>query len=184
LIDHFQAIDPGFALSVGATAGILLLSPHLKSRLPDVLAIPISATIVCTPIIFALSGQFSLISIPANVLVSPVVAPITIFGFIAALIAPILPSISYIIVIALLPFAGWISFIAHHLSALPIINLPSSFMGAAIALLLLYILFKRLWLIAFLLAAVIGGFFFIKHGVGQIHSGESSIVMSAREMAK
>jgi competence protein ComEC len=160
LIDPFQAIDPGFALSVGATAGILLLSPHLKSRLPDVLAIPISATIVCTPIIFALSGQFSLISIPANVLVSPVVAPITIFGFIAALIAPILPSISYIIVIALLPFAGWISFIAHHLSTLPIINLPSSFMGAAIALLLLYILFKRLWLIAFLLAAVIGGFFF------------------------
>jgi competence protein ComEC len=29
LMDPFQAIDPGFALSVAATAGILLLAPKL-----------------------------------------------------------------------------------------------------------------------------------------------------------
>ena len=128
LIDPFQAIDPGFALSVGATAGIILISPKLP--IPEPLAIPISATIMCTPIIIAISGVFSLVSIPANILASPFVAPITIFGFVAALFPPVAP----ILLTLIAPLAKIITFIAHFGSNFPVLQLPKSFLGAFLAL--------------------------------------------------
>lgn len=159
LIDPFQAIDPGFALSVGATAGILLLAPILREKIPEGVAIPIAATLFCTPIIIAISGQLSLVSIPANLLVAAAIAPITIAGFIAALISPFLPALSFLIVVAVLPFANWIAVIAHFASSLPLVVLPSSFIGAAIALLGLYILFRKLWVVGISILAVVIAFF-------------------------
>ena len=123
LLDPFQALDAGFALSVAATAGILLLSPKisiiLQSRgLPkavaDFLAIPISATALCTPVIVAISGQISLVSIPANLLVTLVVAPITIGGFIAALLPPQLDQIAHLLLVLINPCAEWIVWVAHQ----------------------------------------------------------------------
>ena len=145
LIDPFQAIDPGFALSVGATAGILLLVPVLKPHMPEPLAIPIAATLFCTPVIIAISGQLSLVSIPANILAAIAVAPITVAGLIAALLSPIFPGVSYLISALILPFSQWIALVARITSGFPVISLPKSFIGALIASLLLMIFFKRLW---------------------------------------
>jgi competence protein ComEC len=47
--------------------------------------------VFCSPVIIALSGYISPMSVLANVLAAPAVTPITIVGFIAALIAPITP---------------------------------------------------------------------------------------------
>jgi len=72
LIDPFEATDPGFALSVAATAGILLLNTSVTDwilkfvhnrRLAELLAIPFSANLICTPLTIAISGQFSIISL-------------------------------------------------------------------------------------------------------------------------
>jgi competence protein ComEC len=145
LIDPFQSIDPGFALSVGATAGILILSPILKTHIPEVAAIPISATLFCTPVIIAISGQFPLMSLPANIAVTLAVAPITITGFIAALISPLFPTLSYLLVASVLPFAQWIAGVAHQASRFPVISLPGSFLGTLIASSALYVLYKRWW---------------------------------------
>jgi competence protein ComEC len=128
LIDPFQAIDPGFALSVGATAGIILISPKLP--MPEPLAIPISATIMCTPVIIAISGTLSLVSIPANIAASPLVAPITILGFVAALI----PALAPILLTLIAPLAKAIAFIAHFGAGFPVLKLPKSFLGAFIIL--------------------------------------------------
>ena len=160
LIDPFQAIDPGFALSVGATAGILLLVPILKKHMPEPVAIPIAATLFCTPIIIAISGQLSLVSIPANLLVSIAVAPITVAGLIAALISPLAPQLSFLTTVAVLPFSQWIAFVAHQASSFPLISLPKSFLGAAIAVLLLFILFRKLWKIGIAIIAITATFFF------------------------
>ena len=95
LCDPFQALEPGFALSVLATSGILFLAPKFEEKLTDrgtpkvlsaALAIPLAATILCTPVIVAISGQLSLISIPVNMAVAPLIAPITIVGFIGVLV--------------------------------------------------------------------------------------------------
>ena len=134
LLDPFQAIDPGFALSVLATAGILLLSPRLielislKVRwqvVAEAVAIPISATIFCTPVIVALSGQLSLITIAANVLASPVIAPITVIGFIAAITASVVPVIASLLISLTLPLATWIVWLCHTGAQFPVLQFSS-----------------------------------------------------------
>ena len=154
LMDPFQAIDPGFALSVAATAGILLLAPKLETylnakfgheKLAQVIAIPLSATIMCTPVILAISGLFSLVSIPANILAEPVVAPITIIGFIAAIFSPIFPALSHFLLVLIKPLAQFIVWISNFASNLPVLMLPKSYLGAAIALILIALIKFRRW---------------------------------------
>jgi competence protein ComEC len=146
LLDPFQAIDPGFALSVLATAGILLLSPRLielislKVRwqvVAEAVAIPISATIFCTPVIVALSGQLSLITIVANVLASPVIAPITVIGFIAAIAASIVPVIASLLISLTLPLATWIVWLCHTGAQFPVLH----FSSVAFFLLIMLVIF-------------------------------------------
>jgi competence protein ComEC len=163
LMDPFQAIDPGFALSVAATAGILLLAPKLETylyekfgheKLAQVMAIPLSATIMCTPVILAISGIFSLVSIPANILAEPVVAPITVIGFVAAIFSPIFPFISHLLLVLIKPLAQFIVWISNFASELPVLILPKSYIGAVIAILVIALIKFRKW-IALLILAVI-----------------------------
>ena len=120
IADPWQARDPGFALSVLATAGLLLIAPRLK--LPKLFAEPIAATLLCAPIIVALSGYLSISSIFANVLAAPLVAPVTILGFVAALAPPIAPEL---ISLAKIP-AGIITKIAYRAAEFPVIHLKSA----------------------------------------------------------
>ncbi len=165
LADPFQAIDPGFALSVSATAGILLLGPTLtqyflryttKKKFVELLVIPIAATIFCTPLIMAISGQFSLVALPANFLVAEVVGPVTVIGFIAALISPLSLSLAHILMLVCKPFSAWVVLVAHYMGALPVLLVPKSFIGAAIALTALMLIAAKKWrTIATLLAVAI-----------------------------
>ena len=120
IADPWQSRDPGFALSVLATAGLLLIAPKLK--LPKGFAEPIAATILCSPIIVALSGYLSITSIFANVLAAPLVAPVTILGFVAALLPPLAP---ILILLAKIP-AGLITKIAFKAADFPVIQLKSA----------------------------------------------------------
>jgi len=167
LADPFQAIDPGFALSVSATAGILLLAPPLTryfgkftrhEKLVELLAIPVAATIFCTPLIMAISGQFSLVALPANFLVAEVVGPVTVIGFIAALISPLSLGIAHLLMLICKPFSAWVVLVAHYMGALPVLIVPKSFIGAAIALIALLLIAKKMWrtiatLLVFVIAA-------------------------------
>ena len=89
------ASAPGFALSVVATAGLVLIAPSIRDtlrewRIPpvvaEVLAIAIAAQVVTAPLIAMISGTFNVVSILANVVVAPVVGVITVVGTLAALI--------------------------------------------------------------------------------------------------
>jgi len=155
LVDPFQAIDPGFALSVLATAGILLLPPFLNSKLEryikipwilDSIVIPVSATIFCFPVIILLSNQFSLATIPANILVAPVIAPITVLGFIAAILAPIAGSFSHFIILIITPFSSWIVLICKQMNKFSVITFNQSGIFSAVFLLLaiLFLTKKRI----------------------------------------
>ena len=154
LADPFQAIDPGFALSVSATAGILILSPKLvaffsryvkNEKVVEILAIPIAATIFCTPLIVAITGQLSLVSLPANFLASEVVGPITVLGFIAAITSPLFHSFAHLLLVICKPFSAWIVLIAHFMGAAPLLKLPKSFLGAGVGLLIIILVSLRKW---------------------------------------
>ncbi|MGY1750065.1 ComEC/Rec2 family competence protein [Modestobacter sp. SYSU DS0511] len=98
LVDPALARDPGFALSVTATAAIVLLAPGWSRRLrrrrlprpvADAVAVSAAAGLATAPLVAALSGAVSLVSLPANLLAAPVVAPATVLGLLAALVSPV-----------------------------------------------------------------------------------------------
>ena len=88
------AVSVGFALSVLATAGIVLLAPGWRDALArwlprwlaEAIAVPAAAQLACTPLVAAISGQVSLVAVVANLLVAPAVGPATVCGLAAGLV--------------------------------------------------------------------------------------------------
>lgn len=108
-IDPELAGDAGFALSVLATSGLLVLAPRMRDSLrrkgipagtAEALAVPASAQLACAPVVAGLSGTVSLISVPANLLAVPAIAPATLIGVVAAVLSPIWPGAAQ--------FAAWL----------------------------------------------------------------------------
>ena len=93
LVDPGLASTAGFALSVSATAGILLLAPAWRDALnrwlprwvAEAIAVPATAQLACTPLVAGLSGQVSLVAVLANLLVAPAVGPATVLGLASGL---------------------------------------------------------------------------------------------------
>jgi competence protein ComEC len=73
------AVSQGFALSVLATAGIVLIGPPVQDALrrwlpapvAAAVAVPFAAQLACTPVIAGLSGSVSLVAVLANLLAEP-----------------------------------------------------------------------------------------------------------------
>lgn len=151
--DPWQSRDAGFALSVLATAGLLLFAPVIENQLPThkklagALAPPIAAIVFCSPILVALSGYLSPMSIFANLLAAPFVAPITIVGFIAALVSPFAPALTSVLIYLIRVPAGSIAAIAHWSSEFPVLTIHNGLIGFAIVALLVGFLwlFKKSW---------------------------------------
>jgi competence protein ComEC len=165
VIDPWQSRDPGFALSVLATAGLLLITPRMTALLQRwlpraiaaVIAIPIAALALCLPVIIALSGYISFISILANIIAAPFVAPITIVGFIAALISPLSPTAAEFLLLLIRPFATVITSIARWAAQLPVIEISTGLLGFVIGLglSLLLLIFGKKAIVAIVVGAVI-----------------------------
>ena len=151
--DPWQAQDAGFALSVLATAGLLLLAPVIEKRLPThpklsgALAPPIAAMLFCSPILVALSGYLSPMSILANLLAAPFVAPITVVGFVAALVSPFAPWLTVVLVAIIRVPAALIADIARHIAQFPVLTIHNGKFGFVIVATLISLmwLFKRSW---------------------------------------
>jgi competence protein ComEC len=121
LLSPDLAAQPGFALSTLATAGLLLLAPVWRDRwarrmprhLAEALAVPAAAQVACTPVVVALSGQLGLLAVPANLLAVPAVAPATVLGVAAALVAPVwMPAARALVWVAWLP-THWLVVVAR-----------------------------------------------------------------------
>ena len=99
VLDPWLSRSAGFALSVLATGGLLLLAGPWTRTLARLLplwaaaavAVPLAAQAVCSPVTVLLTPQLSLVAVPANVLAAPAVAPATVLGVLAALLAPVWP---------------------------------------------------------------------------------------------
>ena len=132
--DPWQARDAGFALSVLATAGLLLFAPriiswlskYLPKLMSEALAPPIAATLFCSPVLIAIAGYLAPMSVIANLLAAPAVAPITIIGFIAALISPISPFLTRILIWVIHFPAAFISWTAHWAAQFPVLKMSSA----------------------------------------------------------
>lgn len=122
------AVDFGFALSVFATAGLVVVSPALVTRLrargwprwlAEMCAVALAAFVVTAPLVAAMSGTVSIVSIVANVLVAPAVAPITVVGAATAVLAVVwLPAAALLVRVAGPPL-WWLLEVADRAAAVP-----------------------------------------------------------------
>nr|WP_234359145.1 ComEC/Rec2 family competence protein [Plantactinospora sp. BC1] len=133
LVDPELAGDPGFALSVLATGGLLLLAPRWRDALrqrgvpagaAEALAIPAAAQLACAPVVAGLSGTISLVAVPANLLAVPAVAPATVLGVTAAVLSPFWPAgAEGVAWLGSWP-AWWLVLVARYGARLPAGTLP------------------------------------------------------------
>lgn len=141
----------GFALSVAATAGILILGPDWRDGLmrwlprsvAEAIAVPAAAQLACTPLIAAISGQVSLVAVAANIAAEPAVAPATILGLLAGLLGLALPPLGAGIGSIACVFVSWILWVAHHGA-----DVPQAAIGWGTGALAIAILIALTWLIA------------------------------------
>jgi competence protein ComEC len=150
------ARDAGFALSVAATAAIVLLAPGWSRRLrergwpsvvADALAVSAAAGVATAPIVAGLFGTVSLVALPANLLAAPAVAPATVLGLLAAVVGVLVPPLAD----ALVWLAGWpvrwLVEVAHRAAALPdaAAGWPAGTVGAVLLTGLLVLALGVLW---------------------------------------
>ena len=132
LIDPWQSRDYGFALSVMATAGIVIgskpVAAHLSRRLPRWLAaavaLPLVAQAACGPILILLQPSVGAWSVPANLLSEPAAVVATVSGLLAALIFPAWPAAAAVIAWPALAACSWMVWVAGFFAHLPGASLP------------------------------------------------------------
>lgn len=154
LVDPSLAISMGFALSVLATAGILLLGPPWRDALgrwlprwlAEAIAVPAAAQLACTPLIAVISGQVSLVAIGANLVVEPVVGPATVLGLLGGLSGLGWPWLGQCFGLLASWCVGWVVLVARHGAALPTAAVGWGSGPVAIAALVVLTMALGLWL--------------------------------------
>ncbi len=124
--------DVGWQLSFAAVVAMLLLVPGLAARLraarvpgplADALAITAAATLGTAPLIALHFERVSLVSLPANLLAAPAVAPVMWLGTIAGALGQAAPGLAApVAALATLPL-GYLTWLADRAAALPLAEL-------------------------------------------------------------
>lgn len=130
ILAPFLALTWGFALSVIATAALIIAAPpvyaYLEPRLhrslrsqraamvlAGALAVTIVAQIATAPVLLLMDADVRLIAIPANLVAMPVVPLVTIGGLLAALVGPVAPAIATVTMQLTAIPASWIVGVAQ-----------------------------------------------------------------------
>jgi competence protein ComEC len=99
LVEPDLVSAPGLALSVLTTANLLRLAPGAAGGAVATgarsarrrTAVPAAAQVACRPVVVAVSAERGLLSVPANLLAVPAVAPATVLAVAAALVPLLAP---------------------------------------------------------------------------------------------
>jgi competence protein ComEC len=128
LADPYLAAQPGFALSVLATAGVLVLAPPLAARLPGpgLLRLPVAVTVgaqlAAAPVLVGLQGGLPLGSVPANVAAVPAAALAQTVGLATAALAQAAPAAAEMVARAAAPALAVVLWAAETFSRGPLLR--------------------------------------------------------------
>lgn len=132
VLDPWIARSLGFALSVAATAAIVLVAPaltrawadHVPHLLAQAVAVPVAAQVACAPLLVPLDAGVGGYAVPANLLAAPALVPGTLAGVGAAALAVPAPTpAGWLAWVAAAP-AWWIAAVARFLAGLPGARVP------------------------------------------------------------
>jgi competence protein ComEC len=128
LVNPRAAEDPGWQLSFAAVAAIALLAAPLRARLrergapaalAEALAMTLAATLGTAPLLALHFEQVSLVSVPANLLAAPAIAPVMWLGLAAAALGQLSPALAAPLNLLNAPLLGYVGWIAHATAGLP-----------------------------------------------------------------
>jgi competence protein ComEC len=136
------AVDVGFALSVSATAALVVVAPLWSRRLVDRgwpkplaagVSVAVAAQLVTAPLVAGMSGTVSMVSVVANLAVAVVIPPITVIGTGAAAVTALWPAAARLMIRFTGPELWWLLHVAHWASAVPgaVVAVPSGWPGVA-----------------------------------------------------
>lgn len=127
--------DIGWQLSFAAVIALLAIAPPLRDRLvargsprglAEATAVTLAATLATAPLLALHFDRVSLVSLPANVLVAPAVAPIMWLGMLSAAVGQFAPAVSaWFDALAGLPLA-FVAWLARAAAGLPGASVPAS----------------------------------------------------------
>jgi competence protein ComEC len=127
------AVDVGFALSVVATAALVVIAPVWSRRLvsagwpkplADAVAVACAAQVVTDPLIAGISGRVSLVAAAANLAVEALIAPITVLGSAASALCLLWPAGAQLLIRFTGPELWWVLHIAHWAAEVPASSVP------------------------------------------------------------
>lgn len=127
------AVDVGFALSVSATAALVVIAPVWSRRLAgrgwpkplaDAVSVALAAQVVTAPLVAGISGSVSLVGVLANLVVAPVIPPITVFGTAAAAMCALWPAGAELLIRFTGPEVWWLLTVARWAARMPAATVP------------------------------------------------------------
>lgn len=132
LFDPGLGTSFGFLLSVLATLGIIVMGRRMVDLTPAIVprwvaaafAVPLSAQVLCGPVTVLLQPQFSTYALAANVLASPLVAPVTLLGTAAVPLVSHLPWAATVLIAVAGTFSSGVAGTARFMAGLPGASLP------------------------------------------------------------
>lgn len=135
IFDPSLGISWGFALSVCATGGIVVLTPIMMDyaqrtpylvRTPPVILVAafltISAQIATLPVLIAMGTPIGLGSVPANILAMPMVVLITVGGLLSSITSLVSPELAHGLALVSSWPAMWIAGLAEFFSGWPALS--------------------------------------------------------------
>lgn len=156
LLDPGLGTSFGFLLSVLATLGIIVLGRRMIDWTPAVIprwaaaawAVPLSAQLLCGPVIVLLQPQFSTYSLLANILAAPLVAPVTLLGTAAVPLLVVAPWAATTLIAVAGTFSAGVAGTARTAAGLPGASLPwpEGTFGLATMVLLSALTLAGVWL--------------------------------------
>lgn len=138
------AVDLGFALSCAATAGLVVLSPDWEQRLrgrgwrrkpAEVVAVTCAAFVATVPLVVAVSGRLSPISLVTNALVHITIPYLTMTGLLVAALALVWMPLGTVAAYITLPGLWWLLVVARWAGRVPggSVAVPGGLAGAGLA---------------------------------------------------
>ena len=135
------AVDVGFALSVSATAALVVIAPRWSRRLvtrgwpkplADAVCVAFAAQLVTAPLVAAISGTFSVVGALANLAVAVVIPPITVIGTAAAALSVFWPAGAELLIRFTGPELWWLLNVARWAAGIPggSVPVPAGLPGA------------------------------------------------------
>src|SRR3954451_10203188 len=97
LVDPMLVGSVGFLLSIGASAGIVVLARPLAERLPgprplaSAAAVTLAAQVGVAPVLIPVFGPMPLVTLPANLVAVPAAGPLVVWGLVGGVVAGVVP---------------------------------------------------------------------------------------------